>query len=373
MAGKNSSTYGNELDFTEGVNKGTEYGYNVNGNLIKDLNKKSTDIQYNVLNLPCRIQFENGSIISYLYNVDEAKLRTTHVIENNTTITDYCGNVIYENGIPDKLLTGYGYISLNDKKYHYFIRDHQGNNRVVVEQGGEVEELNHYYPFGGLMANSSTSIQPYKYNGKELGRKNELDWYDYGARHYDVMLARWHTIDLLAEKYNSFNPYNYCGNNLIRYIDPDGKGWNDAWPFLQNNISTKFTIGLRVGASVKLENIGAKLEVNMGSVEFGGSHGKEVTSGISATIGAFGVGMYDSAYELDSSTAVKEEGYTVGVLVWEEDHKETTTYDSRGIYYEEIKKENTVETTAKADLSIAAYAIMGLDFSIDLISLKDFL
>ena len=157
MAGKNSSTYGNELDFTEGVNKRTEYGYNVNGNLIKDLNKKSTDIQYNVLNLPCRIQFEDGNVISYLYDANGVKLRTTHVIENNTTITDYCGNVIYENGIPDKLLTGYGYISLNDNKYHYFIRDHQGNNRVVVDLKGIVEEVNHYYPFGGLMANSSTS------------------------------------------------------------------------------------------------------------------------------------------------------------------------------------------------------------------------
>ena len=34
--------------------------------------------------------------------------------------------------------------------YHYYLRDHQGNNRVVADQYGTVEEVNHYYPYGGL-------------------------------------------------------------------------------------------------------------------------------------------------------------------------------------------------------------------------------
>ena len=118
---------------------------------------------------------------------------TTHIIGSDTTVTDYCGNVIYENGIPVKLLTEAGYVTLADSKYHYFVQDHLGNNRVVVDQSGNVEEVNHYYPFGGLLSSSvSNAVQPYKYNGKELDRKNGLDWYDYGACMYDAALGRWH-------------------------------------------------------------------------------------------------------------------------------------------------------------------------------------
>ncbi|EBW1424711.1 RHS repeat-associated core domain-containing protein, partial [Salmonella enterica subsp. enterica serovar Typhimurium] len=135
-------------------------------------------------------------VISYLYDADGIKLRTTHIIGSDTTVTDYCGNVIYENGIPVKLLTEAGYVTLADSKYHYFVQDHLGNNRVVVDQSGNVEEVNHYYPFGGLLSSSvSNAVQPYKYNGKELDRKNGLDWYDYGARMYDAALGRWHAVD----------------------------------------------------------------------------------------------------------------------------------------------------------------------------------
>ena len=102
------------------------------------------DIQYNFINLPSRIEFENGHVISYLYDADGIKLRTTHIIGSDTTVTDYCGNVIYENGIPVKLLTEAGYVTLADSKYHYFVQDHLGNNRVVVDQSGNVEEVNHY-------------------------------------------------------------------------------------------------------------------------------------------------------------------------------------------------------------------------------------
>lgn len=96
--------------------------------------------------------------------------------------------MIYENGVPSKLLTGEGYFTLSNAVYHYFLQDHQGNNRVVVSQNGAVEEVNHYYPFGGVFA-STSSAQPYKYNGKELDRRNGLDWYDYGARMYDAILG----------------------------------------------------------------------------------------------------------------------------------------------------------------------------------------
>ena len=211
------------MSFEDGSAQDVEYTYDANGNLTKDLNKKILNIQYNYLNLPSRIVFENGNAISYVYGADGTKLRTTHVIGNDTTVNDYCGNVIYENGTPVKLLTEGGYVTLNDHKYHYFIQDHQGNNRLVVDEDGVVEEKNDYYPFGGLMSSSSGSVQPYKYNGKELDRKGGLDWYDYGARMYDAALGRWHVMDPMAEKYYGWSPYNYCANNPIKNVDPDGK------------------------------------------------------------------------------------------------------------------------------------------------------
>ena len=74
--------------------------------------------------------------------------------------------------------------------------------RVVISQSGTVEETNHYYPFGGAVA-STSNVQPYKYNGKELDSKKGLNWYDYGARHYDAALGRFTTNDRFAEKYYS--------------------------------------------------------------------------------------------------------------------------------------------------------------------------
>jgi len=218
------SAYAGGFEFKDTVHCPTEYAYDSNGNLIQDLNKKITDIQYNCLNLPSRIEFENGNSISYLYDANGTKLRTTHLTDKIANTTDYCGNAIYENGVLVKLLTGQGFLSLPDAVYHYFLQDHQGNNRVVVNQNGTVEELNHYYPFGGIFA-SSSSFQPYKYNDKELDRQNGLDWYDYGTRMYDAALGRWHAVDLLSEKYYASTPYNYCDNEPIGRIDLDGTEW----------------------------------------------------------------------------------------------------------------------------------------------------
>ena len=140
--------------------------------------------------------FANGNSISYLYDAAGTKLRTHVLLEGDSVTTDYCGNVVYENGVPQILLTEVGYASLPDGKYHY-------------------------YPFGGVFS-STGDAQLYKYNGKELDRKGGLDWYDYGARYYDAALGRWHVVDPMAEEYYDLNPYNYCGNNNVNNIDING-------------------------------------------------------------------------------------------------------------------------------------------------------
>uniref|UniRef100_A0AB33ISM1 Teneurin-like YD-shell domain-containing protein n=1 Tax=Prevotella sp. GTC17253 TaxID=3236793 RepID=A0AB33ISM1_9BACT len=145
-----------------------------------------------------------------------------------TLKTDYCGNMIYEDGKLSKILTDEGYISFkgNAPVYHYYLRDHLGSIRVVIDDNGSVEQVNHYYPFGGLFGESTGGgTQPYKYNGKELDRMHGLDWYDYGARHSDAVLGRWMCMDPLAEKYYDVTPYGYCGNDPVNRFDPDGMDW----------------------------------------------------------------------------------------------------------------------------------------------------
>ena len=219
-----TSAYNNGFEFKDGVKQANEYVYDANGNLTKDLNKGISNITYNVLNLPTGVTFASGGFIQYGYTADGIKRRMMYKEADgsgNPVPTVYCGNVVYENSVGRLLLTEEGYVTLSDKKYHYYLQDHQGNNRVVLSSSGAVEEANHYYPFGGVFA-SSGNVQPYKYNGKEYDGKKGLNWYDYGARHYDAALGRFTTNDRFAEKYHSMSPYQYGANNPVKHIDVNG-------------------------------------------------------------------------------------------------------------------------------------------------------
>ena len=239
-----ASAYNGGFEFKNGANAADEYSYDANGNLTKDLNKGISGITYNFLNLPNAVTFSDGSTITYTYGADGTKLRTVHKIGSTTTTTDYCGNVVYENGVQKLLLTEEGYITLSDSKYHYYLKDHQGNNRVVISQSGTVEETSHYYPFGGVFA-SAGNVQPYKYNGKELDTKKGLNWYDYGARHYDAVLGRFITVDALYDKHFKVSPYVYCGNEPVGRIDPDGNDWRVQTHYNRETDKIEYKITVR--------------------------------------------------------------------------------------------------------------------------------
>ena len=203
--------------------------YDGNGNMTSDSSRGIVNASYNVLNLPDTIVFSSGDTVLIGYDSDGTKRREEVRSQNGSRITEYVGNIVYNDGTAQMLLTDNGYISLSGQsaRYHFFIRDHLGSNRVVVDEDGSVEQVNHYYPFGALFGEGvQSSPQQYRFCGKELDSAAALNLYWFGARLYDPLTARWTTQDPMSEKYYASSPYAYCQNDPVRFIDPDG---SDIW------------------------------------------------------------------------------------------------------------------------------------------------
>ncbi len=279
-----------------------EYEYDVNGNMTKDLNRNISLVQYNSLNLPKKITFANNmGDISYTYSSTGEKLSVGYlygagpiigpILPSSASVGEgdtpqgifsgqtprdggglinmddlysisYCGNVVYDHGVV-RLLTDEGYVTFSTDgtpTYHFYVRDHLGNVRVVFDEDWDTEQVTHYYPFGGIMAESSgQSVQPYKYNGKELDRMHGLDTYDYGARQYNPVTARWDRMDPLCEKYYNISPYAYCGGNPVNRIDPDGR---EIWIYYDDENGEQQSFQYSVGMDCPVSNSSAEAFVN---------------------------------------------------------------------------------------------------------------
>jgi len=109
-------------------------------------------------------------------------------------------------------------------QWNYYIRDHLGNTRVVLDENGNVKEYYDYEPFGLSLRENITGNEQarYKFTGKELDDRNGLNWYDFGARYYDPAIGRFLSPDRFAEKYPSLSPYQYAANNPLKFIDVNG-------------------------------------------------------------------------------------------------------------------------------------------------------
>ncbi len=135
---------------------------------------------------------------------------------------------------------------------------------------------------GGLSSTNGDKSNKFIYNGKEFEDENNvppmvfeltfyrlrsgdsrlrlraLFWrlsgftlqarsYHYGVRYYDPQLGRWHAIDP-AEEF--FSPYNYCANNPIMFVDPDGAMSTAALPLAAFEIGLGSTAAAGAGLIV---------------------------------------------------------------------------------------------------------------------------
>jgi RHS repeat-associated protein len=105
----------------------------------------------------------------------------------------------------------------------YYLKDHQGSIRAVLDGGGGVRETRDYYPFGLPMPGRYEKGSPPTKEDYTGHVKDEATGLHYaGARYYSSAFGRWTTIDPLADAYPSLTPYNYVENNPTGMVDPSG-------------------------------------------------------------------------------------------------------------------------------------------------------
>jgi RHS repeat-associated protein len=214
--------------------------------LTYDANKGVSWINYDQWGNPIRVQFTDHSITEHVYTADGRRLKTIHrtsIPQSNplgigvtapltpaqtqsTDSVDYVGNFIYEKGQLKRYMFDDGYLKLYTNTFapRFFIKDHLGNNRIVTDGSGNIQQNTNYYPYGGMTyISTNQGEQQFKYNGKEYDPMHGLNEYDYGARQYDPAIGKFTTMDPLCEKYYHISPYAYCGGNPVVFFDPNGE------------------------------------------------------------------------------------------------------------------------------------------------------
>ena len=226
-----------------------DYTYDGNGNLKSDANKGITNIEYNHLNLPTKIEFDSSDGIEYLYDANGTKLQKKVFKEGGLIKKiDYLDGFVYVNDELKYQKHAEGFVfhtkdESGNKKliYTYHYLDHLGNVRLLyadLNKDGEITQNEvlaeyNYYPFGmkhegyNNVENKLLAESNFKkgFQSQEMEDDLDLGWYDFNARTYDPAIGRFNSLDPMADHFNQSDksPYAFGWNNPVRYDDPNGK------------------------------------------------------------------------------------------------------------------------------------------------------
>ena len=138
-------------------------------------------------------------------------------------MTDYLGSVIGEIRYDESLATQLDY-------------------NLFLAYGAAPNSLNGW--FDGTIARNSRLT----FIGKEVDKENMLG--DFGVRKYNSISGRFNSIDPLWEKYYSWTPYHYCGNDPVNFKDPSGLSTIDDHISVTYEALSFMTLGMRVSIAI---------------------------------------------------------------------------------------------------------------------------
>ena len=267
-----------------------QYKYDKIGNLVQNTTDGIADIEWNIYGKVEKVTktpdpFGIQATVEYRYdgtgNRIMKKITAGATSTTTTYLRDASGNVmaIYEEKTDQTLaikeIPIYGgsrlgqYRPKTDTKKTalgqriYEFSNHLGNvlvtltdNKVPQTDGtykAIVLSASDYYPFGLAMAERTYSNGNYRYgfNGKE----NDTDFgshiQDYGFRLYSRESARFLSVDPLSDSYPFYTPYQFAGNNPVRFTDLDGLEENDPYPEAYLNQGTRINMANAPDGSFK--------------------------------------------------------------------------------------------------------------------------
>ena len=105
---------------------------------------------------------------------------------------------------------------------YFYHSDHLGSATWITNSEGRPIEYLHYMPYGELWVDQQAAyVERFRFTGKERDSESGYDYF--GARYYSSTLPMWLSVDPLSDSYPDTSPYVYCGNNPIKFVDPDGR------------------------------------------------------------------------------------------------------------------------------------------------------
>ncbi|MDO5616592.1 MAG: RHS repeat-associated core domain-containing protein, partial [Cruoricaptor ignavus] len=123
---------------------------------------------------------------------------------------------------PETVEAGFNYIDngVPERNIYFYHPDHLGSSSHITDINGDLSQHTEFMAFGEILfdEHSTSIIQPYLFNGKELDSETGL--YYYGERYYDPKVSIFINVDPLVEK--TLQSYQYANNNPIMFIDPTG-------------------------------------------------------------------------------------------------------------------------------------------------------
>ena len=108
-----------------------------------------------------------------------------------------------------------------DGGHSYYVADHLGSTRSLVDETGAVTAAYDYWPYGKILASSGTDATRFRFTGHERDDESGLDYMLERSYAYDT--GRFLRPDPMQGEYPGLSPYAYAANNPLKFVDPDGR------------------------------------------------------------------------------------------------------------------------------------------------------